>query len=572
MAVARLQKRIIVILLAVVIVPMLVAGGFATVWVSSSFEARIQQWLAEAVRSGQQWLEANQNDATLLGRILADDPAFVTSLTRDPRHPRIAANILQIADELGITVLRVYSADQHLLYSRDNLVMDASWEPDQSDAVLHISGSDHGRLAAVGIVPVPSTAPRYYLVLGGLLDEGFITDLSHLSGLETRLYYRERDNFFDIFSGGGPHRLRLPAGAKLSELVDHQRPLYSRRAEDGRYRGFYLPIADSQGHVEAVLFGGIQRRGSQELLGNGAAMFAAILALGGAIGALSGWFLSRFLIRPVEQLRHGVLQVAANNYEVALQPQGDDELGDLAQAFNAMAASIRQARDEERQRFTNDKLAAMGELSAALAHEIRNPVGVINAAAAMLQRGPDAARSAQLLTMIRDESSRIDELVGEFLQLSRHRQPQPRPIAAALPLRQALEAMLAGQTQVKVIDDERAAATICADVGLLRQAWGNIIRNAVEVMGSAGGTLTVGVRQAAGQVTVTLEDSGGGISPDVLPRLFEPFFTTKERGTGLGLSIAHSLVQANGGHLEALPPQGRGACFGMTFPLDTENA
>lgn len=569
MQVGRLQKKIVVIILAIVVVPMLVAGGFTAAWVSSSFEQRIQAWVSEAVRSGQQWLEANQNDALLLGRILADDPRFVASLQRDPRRPAFPGNVQKIANELGISVVRVYSSGQRLLYSASDMAMDAHWEPGQTQAVFRVGGAQ-SQLAAVGIVPVPNAAkPRFYLVLGSLLDDSFISDLSHLTGLKTRLYYREQNRFVDIFNTGGtPIRLQLNSPDELRQLVDRQQPFYSTHAESGRYRGLYLPIADSQGHVEAILFGGIARVGAQELLTNSALMFAVILALGLVIGTLTGWLLARYLVRPITLLRDGVLQVAGKNYEVAVQVYSDDELGDLAQAFNAMAASIRQARDEDQLHFQTDKLAALGELSASLAHEIRNPIGVINTAAAMLQRSDDEERRQQLLAMVQSESQRISELVGEFLQLSRHRTPQRQSIDAALPLHQALEAQLAGRADVQVIDNSAAASYIIdADTGLLRQAWGNIIHNALQAMGEEGGTLKVNVYRNGSSVMVSLQDSGPGIAPEVLPRLFEPFFTTKERGTGLGLSIAYSLVEANHGRLELIPSDGAGACLAMRFPL-----
>ena len=566
----RLQKRIVVIILTIVIIPMLVAGGFAAAWVSSSFEKRIEAWVSEAVRSGQQWLEANQNDALLVGRILADDNGFIASLRRDPTHPQIPPNVNKIANELGISVLRVYSSEQQLLYRADTLQMDAHWEPGQTQGVFRADGQGQSQLAAVGIVPVITEGQlQYYLVLGSLLDDTFISELTRLTGLTNRLYYREGNHFVDIFDQSGkPTQLKFVAPGSLRQLVNKQQSLYSTNAEGGRYRGLYLPIADSQGHVEAILFGGIERRGMQELLTNSVMMFAVILLLGLVIGTLTGWLLGRYLIRPVERLRQGVMQVAGKNYEVAVPVESADELGDLAQAFNAMAASIRQARDEDLQRFQKDKLAALGELSAALAHEIRNPIGVINTAAAMLQRNDDAERERQLLAMVQSESERIGELVGEFLQLSRHRSPQRQPIDAVLPLRQALESQLTDRDDIRVVDKVQAQVYIIdADLGLLRQAWGNIVHNALQAMGEGSKVLTITAEGLGDEVVVALEDSGGGIPPEVLPRLFEPFFTTKERGTGLGLSIANSLVEANGGGLEVLPAAGHGARIGMRFPL-----
>jgi signal transduction histidine kinase len=283
-----------------------------------------------------------------------------------------------------------------------------------------------------------------------------------------------------------------------------------------------------------------------------------------------GTFLSRVVVRPVEHLRNGVMQLSAQNFNATVPATSDDEVGDLAKAFNAMAVRLREARDEQQQRFQKDKLAALGELSASLAHEIRNPIGVINTSAALLDKAETAEKRSALTRMIREESARVATLVQDFLQLSRHRQPEFALIDPAAPMERALAAAVAGRGNVRV---EKALAhdgtMIRGDAGLLQQAWGNILTNAVQAMGEKGGELRVESRVSDHMVELAVEDSGPGIPPEIMPRLFEPFFTTKEQGTGLGLSIANSLIEANGGRLEVKPPQRGGARFAVHFPIQT---
>jgi len=570
----RLQRKVLLAVSMVVLLPMLTAGWLAAEWVSTSFENRLEQWVTEAARANLNWLQAYQNDAVMLGRVLSDDDAYRRRLHQQPEDA-IPQPVRRIAQELGINLIQVYTPDLQIVYSSLPIGMETLWEPGQSEAVLRVTRRDRSMLAAIGITPVPRQGkPRYYLVFGSLLGQDFTKELEELTGLQTRLYLREGKQYLNHFpaEGGAPRSLpALPAGA-LQRLEKIKKPWYSTHAEGGRYRGVYTPIVDSSGHVEAIMFSGLERRGVQEFLTNRVIMFLAIALLGLILGGLTGLLFSRLVLRPLGYLRDGVLQLGGQNYSATVPIQSDDELGDLAKAFNAMAARLREARDEQARRFQRDKLAALGELSASLAHEIRNPLGVINASAALLDRpDQDKTRRVQLARMIREESQRVSQLVQDFLQLSRPRQPVLAVIDPVAPLERALELTLAGRPAVKLTRKIRhGEARIRADAGLLQQAWANILGNSLQAMEGRTPELLIETRSDGGEVQVVIEDNGPGVPADIMPRLFEPFFTTKDQGTGLGLSIAHALVDANGGRLEAVAPVGRGARFQMRFAVIKE--
>jgi signal transduction histidine kinase len=571
----RLQRKVLLAISVIVIVPMLVAGWLAAEWVSISFEERLQQWIVDAARANQNWLEAYQNDAVILGRVLADDPAYVDRLERDPGEA-IPPSVQRISQKLGIDLIQLYSPEKKLMYSSLPVEVKALWERGQTEAVLKVVRKNKTMLAAVGITPIPLRGPpRYYLVLGSLLGQDFTDELAQLTGLKARLYYREGKNYYDLFSTPGKTITlkHLPAAA-LVRLEKDKKPYYSLEAENGQFRGQYTPIVDPTGRVEAIMFSGLERRGVQEVLTNRVTLFLSISLLGVIVGGLAGLLLSRLVVRPLEYLRNGVMQLAGQNFNANVPISSDDELGDLAKAFNAMAARLREARDEQAQRFQKDKLSAMGELSAALAHEIRNPIGIINTSAALLDK-PDYApeKKAELTRMIREESLRVASLVQDFLQLSRHRQPSFEVIDPAQPLERALELALAGAPAVTVRKDLRHQDTkIQADAGLLQQAWGNVLTNALQAMLGKEGKFWISSGVEDGRVYLSVEDNGPGVPAEIMPRLFEPFFTTKEQGTGLGLTIAYTLVEANGGRLEAQPPEGNGARFVMRFPVYEERA
>ena len=571
---ARLQRKVLLIISAIVVIPMLVAGWLTAEWVSTNFEKRLEQWIVDAARANQNWLQAYQTDAAMLGRVLADDPVYVPGLALYP-DASIPSPVRRIAQELGINLIQVYSPDYKLIYSSIPVSLETMWERGQTEAVLKVVRKNKSMLAAVGITPVPRTGPtRYYLVLGSLLGQDFANDLAQLTGLKTRLYYREGRNYFDVFSRPGEALPLTHLPRDTVHRLEHERkPFYSLYAENGEYRGVYTPLVDSNGRVEAIMFSGLERRTYHDVLTNRAALFLAISLLGIVIGSLTGMLLSRLVLRPLEYLHDGVMQVAGQNFNTTVPVTSDDELGDLAKAFNSMAARLRAARDEQAQRFQKDKLAAMGELSAALAHEIRNPIGIINASAALLEKpGLDATKKAELTRMLREESVRVASLVQDFLQLSRHRQPNFALIDPALPAERALRTTLAAMEGVEVHKELRHdRARVMADAGLLQQAWSNILTNALQAMGGKG-KLWLSTWRDGDHVLLALEDSGPGVPADILPRLFEPFFTTKEQGTGLGLPIAYTLVEANGGRLEAVTPERNGARFAMRFRISADES
>ena len=566
----RLQRKVLLVISVIVIVPMLVAGWLAAEWVSISFEKRLEQWIVDAARANQNWLQAYQNDAVMLGRVLADDARYVTDIERNPEEA-IPVPVRRISQELSINLIQLYTPEKKLLYSSIPVEVNALWERGQTEAVLKVVRKRKTMLAAVGITPIPRRGkPRYYLVLGSLLGQDFTDELAQLTGLKARLYYREGKKYFDLFSEPGTVIAleHLPAAA-LERLEKHKKSYYSLEAENGQYRGLYTPIVDPTGRVEAIMFSGLERRGVQEVLTNRVALFLFISLLGIFIGGLTGLLLSRLVVRPLQYLRNGVMQLAGQNFSASVPITSDDELGDLAKAFNAMAARLREARDEQAQRFQKDKLTAMGELSAALAHEIRNPIGIINTSAALLDK-PDFSpeKKTELTRMIREESQRVSNLVQDFLQLSRHRQPSFAVIDPAQPLTRALDLVLAGSSPVTVQRQfDHGDTMIKADPGLLQQAWGNVFTNALQAMSDKEPILKLRSGVENGQVYLSVEDNGPGLPADIMPRLFEPFFTTKEQGTGLGLTIAFTLVEANGGRLEAMPPEGSGARFVMRFPV-----
>jgi signal transduction histidine kinase len=216
-----------------------------------------------------------------------------------------------------------------------------------------------------------------------------------------------------------------------------------------------------------------------------------------------------------------------------------------------------------------DRLSALGELSAGMAHEIRNPLGSIKGAAEILKDDyrPNDPKF-EFVEILLKETDRLNAIVQEFLNFARPKPPELRRTdindviesvltLTAQPLRKA------GVTVEKQLDRSIGARDL--DAGLLQQALLNLVLNAIQAM-PAGGTLTVTSALRGPCLEVSVADTGEGIAPDVRKRLFTPFFTTKQDGTGLGLAITYRIIENHQGTINVESEPGKGARFTVRIP------
>ncbi len=292
-----------------------------------------------------------------------------------------------------------------------------------------------------------------------------------------------------------------------------------------------------------------------------------VIAAGGIIAFL---IFSRSLTAPLEQLIEAAQDVAQGNLEVRLSEGTLPETRKLARAFNTMTEALKQSRKDLEQTYQQliqqKALAEIGHFAVTIAHEVKNPLGIIKGALDILKKPDiDSETRQTMIDYVEDEVMGLDRLIQDFLEFSR-----PKPLSfsqvdldglvAHIVQRMNLEWKPRGikigyQTQGPDPDFE-----IQADADLLSRAIANIVKNACEAS-KPGQTVNISLSRTGGEIAIRITDQGPGIRKEDLERIFQPFFTTRAKGTGLGLAFAKRIIEAHMGQLVVHPNEPEGTTF-----------
>ena len=244
---------------------------------------------------------------------------------------------------------------------------------------------------------------------------------------------------------------------------------------------------------------------------------------------------------------------------------------ELAETLAETNRRLEQAQEEARR---SERLAALGQLSAGLAHELRNPLAVIKGSAETLTRKLASTDpiTTELAGYISSEVNRMNALVTRFLDFARPHQLEQQQEQIFPLIERSLKAAHDRWPDAKVEVERRFAENlppVYMDGELIERVFTNLALNAYEAMGSAGGRLRVAAAPSSDGkkgVEITFEDSGPGIPPELREQIFNPFFTTKETGVGLGLSIVSKIIDDHRGWIRVTSEPGKGACFQVYLP------
>jgi len=276
----------------------------------------------------------------------------------------------------------------------------------------------------------------------------------------------------------------------------------------------------------------------------------------------------------------GLIADREQEYRRGLETQA----ASLAKSHQDLRAQTHLLLEKETQLRRADRLSALGQLSAGLAHEIRNPLGAIKGAVEILQDDYGSGHpKAEFFGIVLKEVDRLNAVVTNFLSFAR-----PATVAfSPVDLRRVLtdlEGLISGQAhahRVQVFTNfHNGPSRVMGDEALLKQAFLNIMLNALEAMPD-GGDLSIATRLVSREgdtppgdasrpeaVEIVFDDSGHGITEEQMGRIFDPFFTTKRDGTGLGLAITYRIVENHQGTVRVMSQPGRGTTFVVALPLE----
>ncbi len=340
----------------------------------------------------------------------------------------------------------------------------------------------------------------------------------------------------------------------------------------------YEPIRDINNNVIGMLYVGLLEEKYVDLKKQTLWIFLGI-ALAGMSAALAiSYFLSSSILHPIRRLVDGSHALAEGDLSHKVTVHGSDEIGQLCETFNMMAASLderdRQLREYMHKRLSqSEKLASLGRLAAGVAHELNNPLtGVLTYSHLLLKKTPPDSPDKEDLEVIVRETTRCRQIVKELLDFARETKSQRKPSDLNRVIKDTIS-LVENQVSFQRVEIraelDPSLPEIAIDANEMQQVFTNLALNAAEAM-PEGGVITIETSADTNRnfVKVEVSDTGTGILEEHLSKIFDPFFTTKEAGTGtgLGLAVTYGIIQRHEGTIKVKSEVGKGTTFVIKLP------
>lgn len=557
-----LRVRLILYFVLVSVPPVLVASFVAAQVISGAFERNVEQWIGELARFMASEAAEGLEEASRATAIVAASLSHAGAGAGDPSIEPFA----ELLTSVGYDFVALYTEQGEVLFSTGQIELRQPL-PKEAVSSIFFGQRDGAPLLMVGAAqPVAIGTRKAFLFVGDVLDEQFFTAPHSISSLDLHLMWVAPDGQLVDLARNSRRPLAVPPEA-LAQLKAGA----EMAAAAGGPAIALAALRDDHGRLVGII--GCRLKGATaavERLGT-VWLFLALAAIAGLLSLLVGVSLARRLSAPLRELTLAVRAVADGDYKVRVREEGGRELEELACGFNTMAMQLETLRDMESEMRQRAQLATLGEAAAVIAHEIRNPLGIIKTSAELVRRkAPMAPGEDRLMMFVLDEVNRIERLVQDLLDYAR----PSACVAAPLELVEEVvrpvldfvrpEAARRGISLTSRLPE--GPVPILGDADHLHQALLNLLLNAMDAAGPSG-HIIVRIALDGEGVTIAVEDSGPGLPAELRDRLFEPFVTTKTNGTGLGLAKVQATVKAHKGEVSAADAPGGGALFVVRLPL-----
>lgn len=558
------QRKLVLAFWLVTVIPTMIAAELAATTLSQIFDSNVRIWLQESTKIVKDEIGDILHDNARVAQLFLRYTKPPSSRQAE-KHDKLTADIAAATDIDVVALIR--SSDHKIVFTTaaDDIVKQINLASNAVLQTVQVGGVTTG--VVVSTFETSEDGVDYQLLVATYLDSSFLTSVADVHSLDLRLYLANPTGFSEIFSTQRfvDHPTRIPSSIE-SALRSTKQP---SEQFTNNYSGLYWPIFNDAGELQGVIFSGLLRHTSLVGLVNQSNLFVLIFLLSSALSLGAGMLVSQRLTRPLRDLSVGVSAVISGNYQHRVAVSGGDELAQLSSTFNHMTERLGELHHLEAQLRRRDRLHALGEVAMGLAHEIRNPLGIIKTATQLLHRRADLPETDKRhLEYVISEVSRINDLITEFLDFAKPSAPL-RTVQAARPVVEEILGFcgpeLATHNIDAQIDDAAPGATIYADAKQLKQACLNLILNAIDAM-PGGGRLTLGIHSVGGNTVISIGDTGEGIAPDMIERIFTPFVTTKASGTGLGLAKVFSIMESHDGSIECVSETDAGATFSLYIP------
>lgn len=423
---------------------------------------------------------------------------------------------------------------------------------------------DEIALALVAVRVVSVGDKKIFVAGGQKLDKTFLASLDPPEGMRVLLYRNLQPEFSaQALTGAGGPVPNAPRFAPLIAQVIRERKVAVRVIGTETFQAAPRPGRD--GELLAVLLIGSSRADLLRMEKDIRSLGLAVGTMGVLLGLLLAWWATR-ITRPVHELAVAAGEVASGNWNAHVPVRSDDEIGELAAAFNQMTRQLTEQRERLVQ---SERVAAWRELARRLAHELKNPLFPLQITVENMQRARDQYPE-QFDEVFREgastllaELANLKTIINRFSDFSKMPPPERQSTNLNEILRGVMklfEAQLAAQKVTARMDLDESLPNIEADPAQLHRAAQNLVLNALDAMPS-GGVLKVRTGRSNGSVLLEISDTGSGLTKEECERLFTPYYTTKQHGTGLGLAIVQSVISDHGGRISVESEPGRGSTF-----------